>query len=291
MQALFREAPPPVSLDDLLGSDSKQAEIFGATRGLTTTAGEQAYILSGCSLTGGGCCSLDGVPCRYLSGTDTHTYVPNTGFDTEVHFARMGDTGPIPCANGYHHYGWLADGVDGKSFDNKFFGYRDTDASTMMPAHNKALGVGCEMLFWAGFTKTTFDGKPILFYPGDCGRKRGLHVWARQMKGEGFKPEMKDVDWDANRALPISGRRRPYNFGPWGPVRVWDTAGLFGLTAFCATTYSTTIPTARGITAPPMDPQLYGALGPGVNMIVADGAYIGGLGSAHALAERADLHF
>jgi len=284
LQSWFMTAAPKITLGDIVGSGEMQAELFKITKGPAIPTGERAHIMAGACLTGGGVWGLEDASCMYLSGTDAHTYVPNTRFDTDLYFTKNGDTDLVPFANSYHHHGGLVYDLEVMSFDYKFFGYEEHEASLMMPAHTKPLEVGYETLFRAGFTKKSVMNKPILVYLGDCGCEWWNYLMMREIQGEKVQT-YRQSDWEAARSLTISGQRLSYVLGLRGPAWVCDTACSSGLTAFCTAMYSMKRPTERGTEAPGMDPHACGALAGGINMIVDAGVYIGGSGQ-HMLSMK-----
>uniref|UniRef100_A0A7S1SEG7 Ketosynthase family 3 (KS3) domain-containing protein n=1 Tax=Alexandrium catenella TaxID=2925 RepID=A0A7S1SEG7_ALECA len=277
LQAWFMEAPPKITLGDIVANADNLTEALGITSGPLVPQGARAHIMAGSCLTGGGVWNLEEASCMYLSGTDAHTYVPSTRFDTDLYFTKQGDTDLIPFQNSYHHHGGLCYDAEVMSFDNSFFGYTEHEASLMQPAHHKSLEVGYETLWRAGWTKKSLNNSPVLVYVGDCGTEWWNQLLVRQMQGEHFDPHGR-LGFEAGKSLAITSQRISYNLGLRGPAWSCDTACSSGLTAFCTAMFSIKKPTERGTESPSMDPHCCGALAGGTNMIVDAGVYIGGSG-------------
>mmetsp|Transcript_86468 Transcript_86468/g.201183 ORF Transcript_86468/g.201183 Transcript_86468/m.201183 type:complete len:1263 (+) Transcript_86468:63-3851(+) len=273
----FMEAPPKIDLGDIVANANNLTEVLGVTSGPLVPQGPRAHIMSGSCLTGGGCWNLEEASCMYLSGTDAHTYVPNSRFDTDLYFTKQGDTDLIPYANSYHHHGGLCYDAEVMSFDNSFFGYTEWEAGIMQPAQHKVLEVGYETLYRAGWTKKALMGQPILVYLGDCGSDWWNQLLVRQMQGQHLD-EAGRLQWEAGRSMTITGQRLSFNLGLRGPAWICDTACSSGLTAFCTAMYSIKKPTERGTESPSVDPHCPAALAGGTNMVVDAGPYIGGSG-------------
>ncbi|CAE8661575.1 unnamed protein product, partial [Polarella glacialis] len=255
----------PWHMDELLGLRSR--------RGPSVPRNECGRVLGMSCFTGGGADSLTSSECLYLQGCDAHTRVPFARFDTDVYFSKDGEVDHVPWANSYHCHGALAPDEEVLSFDAKFFGISDAEASIMPPNQRKTLEVAYDCLRRGGHTKKTLRGSNILVHMGDCGSEWWSLICPR-MLGSQWTDD-KNVDWNAARSFSVTASRLSHVLGLTGPTWLLDTACSAGLTAVCTAMFSLkgTMPAERSQWSSSLE-QRPGCLAGGVNVISDPGVYI-----------------
>mmetsp|Transcript_7167 Transcript_7167/g.18356 ORF Transcript_7167/g.18356 Transcript_7167/m.18356 type:complete len:1270 (-) Transcript_7167:430-4239(-) len=269
LQAWALADPPSIEVDAINGDPRLKDEFFGLVTGPPAPYHQSPRVLGMSCWTGGAVTSESSAMQMYCAGVDGGVRVPFTRFDTDLYFAKNGQDDHVPNQNSYQTHGGLCADEVVMTFDNKFFGISDDEASVIVPNQRKVLEVGYECLAGAGVTKEKCKNAPISVFVGDCGTEWAYQLLVRRMNPEELlgKP---DVDWYSAQLLTTIGSRLSYTLGLRGPTFHCDTACSAGLTAFCTAMY--TIRTAKNQQT--IQSHLTGGLAGGVNQILDPAIYI-----------------
>lgn len=161
------EEQQKIEVNDIQGELMLKAELHGIKDGQPHPWGDRIHINAIMSrLPGGGY-----YPHCYwsllLEGTDGMVEIPHQRFDTDVYCTREGEP-RIPGKIYAAHGGFCThDQIFG--FDNEFFGITHAEAKFMCPGQRVVLEDGYTVVFRAGHSKKSLNGRKMGCFLGDTG--------------------------------------------------------------------------------------------------------------------------
>lgn len=229
LQTWICEPPEMLRVTDVRGSAFQMTQIFGVKRGPEVPQGDQIRVMSAsCKLPGA---ANDISQCwnMYVSGTDAHTKIPYTRFDTDVYCTKDESVQPGKC---YTMHTAFLDDDHLIRFDNKMFDIPSEDAELMAPSQRVIMQAGYECLHGAGYKANILSGQHIGVFLGDTGSD-----WIQYPLGDASARGGMREGTMHGTSIAISANRLSHTFNLKGPTGHSDTACSSSLVAVGVATF------------------------------------------------------